>query len=525
MRIQFIGHAGFVVDGAAATVIMDPWLSSTGAYDSSWFQFPCNHHLDRVVLERLQDRGRPCYLYVSHEHKDHFDVQFLRRVVPYQPTVLVADFSDKHFVNAVRELGFERVKILEDGRALPLDNMTVKIFADDGGLNRDSAILLKEEGFSFLNLNDCRIFDRLPLIRQTEGHINVMAFQFSGASWHPTCYAYRPEDYARISTQKSQSKFRSVFEALQTVKPDWYFPSAGPPCFLDPDLMHLNFEKVNIFPSQFAVAEYLKRRATSARVDPVMPGDVFDSTVDGFAYRAEQRVLPGAEEDYIRDYAARFEHLWDSQHRARSEAAKETILDRLADELDQKLRNFAAVDPYSRKLYFSLIGLQSKYLCVDFADHTVSTTSDMTAGAYYHIEAPAWQIERVLDRSMTWEDFCLTFRARVARDPDKYDTLVNGFIFSEAAAIPDLIDKITAFRNRKERIVVEVGGQQYEIDRYCPHQGADLSHGWCEEDRFWVCSRHRWKYDVESGGRCIMSSDTINARSLTINALSLEAES
>lgn len=525
MKIEFLGHAGFIVDGAAATVIMDPWLSPTGAYDSSWFQFPCNHHLDRVVLERLQDRSRPCYLYVSHEHKDHFDVLFLRRIVDYQPTVLVADFSDKHFVNAVRELGFAHITVLEDGRALPLDGMTVKIFADDGGLNRDSAILVKEEGFAFLNLNDCRIFDRLHQIRQTEGHINVMAFQFSGASWHPTCYAYRAEEYARISAQKSQSKFRSVFEALQTVKPDWYFPSAGPPCFLDPDLMHLNFEKVNIFPNQFAITDYLKRRATAAQVDPVMPGDVFDSAVGGFTHRAEQRVLPGGEKAYIQDYAARFGHLWDSQNRARSDAAKKAILRRLAEELERKLQHFAAVDPYGRKMYFSLLGLEGSYLCVDFADRTVSSTSSMAEAAHYHVAAPAWQIERVLDHAMTWEDFCLTFRARVARNPDKYDTLINGFIFSEAEAIPDLLEKITAFRNRKERIVVEVGGQQYEIDRYCPHQGAELSYGWCEEGRYWVCSRHRWKYDVENGGRCMTSSDTINAQSLTINALSLEAES
>ena len=95
---------------------------------------------------------------------------------------------------------------------------------------------------------------------------------------------------------------------------------------------------------------------------------------------------------------------------------------------------------------------------------------------------------------------------------------MTGFVLNEAEAIPELVAKVTAFRQNKERIVVEVAGQQFEINRYCPHQGADLSYGWCEDDRYWVCARHRWKFDMESGGRCTAASDSVNA-------LSLEAES
>ena len=52
MRITYLGHAGFCVETSQATVIMDPWLSPTGAFDAAWFQFPRNHHL-RGLLEVL----------------------------------------------------------------------------------------------------------------------------------------------------------------------------------------------------------------------------------------------------------------------------------------------------------------------------------------------------------------------------------------------------------------------------------------------------------------------------------------
>jgi len=43
------------------------------------------------------------------------------------------------------------------------------------------------------------------------------------------------------------SKFETVARAIETVRPRVYLPSAGPPCFLDPMLMHLNFERMNVF--------------------------------------------------------------------------------------------------------------------------------------------------------------------------------------------------------------------------------------------------------------------------------------
>ena len=55
MQITYLGHAGFCVETSQSIVIMDPWMSPTGAFDSAWFQFPCNHHLAALVQEKLQN--------------------------------------------------------------------------------------------------------------------------------------------------------------------------------------------------------------------------------------------------------------------------------------------------------------------------------------------------------------------------------------------------------------------------------------------------------------------------------------
>ena len=93
MEITYLGHAGFLVETAKAILVMDPWLSPEGAFDSAWFQFPCNHHLAPFVREKLQDGSKERFVYVSHEHRDHFDPHFLHTLPAREITFIVPHFE------------------------------------------------------------------------------------------------------------------------------------------------------------------------------------------------------------------------------------------------------------------------------------------------------------------------------------------------------------------------------------------------------------------------------------------------
>src|SRR5258707_7413134 len=93
MHITYLGHAGFIAETNDVIVIMDPWLSPTGAFDASWFQLPCNHHLSSLVYEKLRDPRRSIFLYVSHEHHDQLDVDFLNSLPDLRVSLLLPAFS------------------------------------------------------------------------------------------------------------------------------------------------------------------------------------------------------------------------------------------------------------------------------------------------------------------------------------------------------------------------------------------------------------------------------------------------
>src|SRR5258708_1955765 len=93
MQLTYLGHAGFCVETADAVIIMDPWLSPDGAFDSAWFQFPQNHHLAPFVRRKLSDSGKQRFVYVSHEHHDHFDPAFLSSLPNKDITYVLPHFQ------------------------------------------------------------------------------------------------------------------------------------------------------------------------------------------------------------------------------------------------------------------------------------------------------------------------------------------------------------------------------------------------------------------------------------------------
>jgi acyl-CoA synthetase (AMP-forming)/AMP-acid ligase II len=108
MQITFLGHAGFLVETAGALVVADPWLSATGAFDSAWMQLPQNHHLADALRARLEETDKACFLYVSHEHRDHFDPDLLATLPIGKITAVIPRFRRA----ALRLVRAERITAL-----------------------------------------------------------------------------------------------------------------------------------------------------------------------------------------------------------------------------------------------------------------------------------------------------------------------------------------------------------------------------------------------------------------------------
>jgi UDP-MurNAc hydroxylase len=516
MQITFLGHAGFLIETQHALVVTDPWLSPLGAFDSAWMQFPRNHELAPLVREKLEHSPKERFLFISHEHKDHYDPDFLYSLTRRDFTVVLGRFRRTALQETFLAYGAKRVIACVDQQEVSFRGGYLKLYLTDSGTNRDSALLVQADGQSFLNLNDCKVHDRLPAILAEEGPIDVFTAQFSGAIWHPTCYDYTREDYAQHSHQKRASKFEAVARAIETLKPRAYLASAGPACFLDPSLFHLNLEPVNIFPRAPELFSFLNRRLTAGTprlIDP-MPGDVVDAATGEFTSQVTERVTDENVSQYLRAYATMQTRVFRERRRNILLEEVERIHERLREELQNKLEAFSLADRVTMPLYLGLTELPSRFIRVDFRTRRAEVVSEVRDAHRYMLVASAPDIDRVLERKLNWEDFLLSFRFRASRVPDVYDATLHNFVAAEVEDLRAMCDTTLAAEARQERTVVSTGAQRYTVNRYCPHQGADLKEGWIEEGRYLVCPRHRWRFDLEAGGVCATNGCSVKAQRL-----------
>ena len=280
--IKFLGHAGFMYESKNEMILMDPWMSKEGAFDSSWYQFPSNHKLGDEIRETISKTDKEVYIYISHEHKDHFDVPFLKTLELSKINFITPKFRRDHVASVLKKLNPKSVNTPIDSEIVEIGNLEIRLFLDDQEIVRDSAIGLidKDNDFIFLNLNDCKVYDRVDELYEIFGKFNVFTCQFSGAVFHPVCYDYPEKKYTEISESKVYGKFASVKNLINKFQPDLYIPAAGPPVFLDPNLIHINYQEVNIFSSPFKFKDYLNDEMPDLKIEIPVPGSTFEYTGD-----------------------------------------------------------------------------------------------------------------------------------------------------------------------------------------------------------------------------------------------------
>jgi len=164
-------------------------------------------------------------------------------------------------------------------------------------------------------------------------------------------------------------------------------------------------------------------------------------------------------------------------------------------------------------MVFNLNEILDTSIIIDFKNKSINieNKNNIDSLSSYEISSSTGDVGRLLDGYLNWEDFMLSFRHRLKRTPDIYQVAINGFLTMEKEDVPDFVDNLMRLQNQRERITVEAGGVFYSIDKFCPHQGSDLTTHQIEDDRYLICPKHRWTFDLENDGNAVGVDATINA--------------
>jgi UDP-MurNAc hydroxylase len=502
MRLTFLGHAGYFVQTEHGSVLCDPWF--TPAYFGSWFPFPRNDGLDPASF------STPDYLYISHLHRDHFDPEWLQRHVHKQARVLLPEFGIGLLERELRSLGFTDFVHTHHGERLDLDGLSVTILAmttpADGPLG-DSAIVLDDGTARILNQNDARPgnLDELRAL----GPFDAQLLQFSGAIWFPIVYDFEPAEKDRLARNKRVDEMARALHYVEAVAAAHVLPCAGPPCFLDDDLLAFNDldrDPANIFPDQTVFLDLLAASGID-RGHLIVPGSTIDITG-----RKCEVTHPTTADALARPFADKCAYLreyrddWDDWLRAERDSWSRERRD-LVGELAQWFEPLLELAPITSAGVAGNVvidvGDPDGNVCIDFVDSVVRA---WRGDPYvYKISVDRRLIEVLIDdRVEDWvNSLFLSCRFTAHRDGPFNEFVMTFFKGLSAERIAYIEQCHGAIRDRTDEFF-ELDG--WSIERWCPHRQADLTRFGEVEEGVLTCSLHHWRFDLETGN-CLTSDD------------------
>ncbi len=496
MNITFFGHNCFLLKGANVSVISDPWLSERGAFFGSWFQWPINHNYKEQLINDLIAAEKP-YLYISHEHQDHFDKETLTSIKPHIKSCIIPKYEDPFLYDEMCSLGYQVLELADQTKHYFNEADYIDLMIVDTGVNHDSTSICHIDGETFVNQNDCKIFDRLSYLEHA--NVDYYAVQFSGATWHPVCYQMKKSEKLTISKKKVLSKLVAVRNAIQLIKPRFYLPSAGPAIFpfLNADL---SLGVDNIFVHQPDIKNFL--RNSSAEVLCLYPGDHLDLN------KQTQPIKPPSAIELKKLRNSLTCEFYDHKD---SDFNIENLLIEAEKRLNE-IKNLKFAE--CPKLIFDwgeeglIIDLNSKEA------KRINLNEYQLPSNFLRINASKAYFSLMANSNYRWQDIYLSLRANVQRIPDVFNTFINIFLFSDPSNIRAGFTTTLNINDDRTVVVNPVNGKNYEINRYCPHNGADLKDAKIDKDGNLICPRHSWHFSLYADGKCKTADATINAKEI-----------
>jgi UDP-MurNAc hydroxylase len=269
-QFTFVNHASFMVQNDSAVLLADPWVEGS-AFNHGWSL------LDRAtsnaqLIAELNDIGLPVFIWISHEHPDHFSISFIKRlkaearvrvVFLYQRTL------DGRVAGFLRKQGFAVIECAPGAPVALEHDMRVAVFPYSDG---DSYALIQSGARTLLNLNDCVVataeqcLDVQAKVTALAPHVDVLLTQFGYANW-----VGNPDQLDRHRAAAADKIERMALQ-IGVLAPGMTIPFASFVYFSQPDNAYLNAAQNS--PRSIVDAKRLAKLAPSIRF--LQPGARFD---------------------------------------------------------------------------------------------------------------------------------------------------------------------------------------------------------------------------------------------------------
>lgn len=412
MEVTYVGHAAIHVRGTdGTTILMDPWLVDP-SYCNSWFHYP-------PLVHTLADLTPVDFVYVSHEHPDHFDERTLREL-PRDQRVLLPEFTSGVLRSRFERIGMTNFVVMPFGEELALGADTrITCFRSDL-VWEDSAVVVRSGGTTLFNMNDCKLGDGLLADVGERYGPDIVFVPFSGAIHYPTCYEYGWDERARICAKRRQKHLDGFVHRVKLLRAKRAVPFAGNFALLASDQLWMNEKSQNNINTPDEAIACLAQGAPDIEGLQMNPGD---------RWTPEGGLVHGVPPPDFERKAAEIDAMADAWRPRIEElrAAEPPARESLGDDFRAYFGGIAARHPelctrIAARVVFEAEGRNGGVWCLDY-QHGRLEISDFEEGQDWNLRftLPAGMLQRVLDDEICWDTVAISFRCRFRENPEFFN--------------------------------------------------------------------------------------------------------
>jgi len=259
-----LGQPFGFVSAAEGFVFLSAYLVGSVYWRSWWLQ----HYPSAGDIEQLSGAA---YVYVTHEHPDHFHMPSIRRLGT-RPTYLFPALSERGYLGHIKAAGY-RAEIVPPLRWQKLDQgvsiLSIPLWNDD------SVLLIDTPDALILNLNDAKplptVLRALRRLAERVDKRRILLCSYSPAS---LVNSFRDEAGV-VSLKRPEDYVAYVCRLCDALGADFYIPFASQASFERPDSAWAN---------QYRTGFADLQRGWTARAELLPPYTTLDLT--GFGYEA-----------------------------------------------------------------------------------------------------------------------------------------------------------------------------------------------------------------------------------------------
>ena len=229
--VKFINHASVIVSDGSISVLSDPWYTGD-VFHKGWHLL---HETNNQEVEKILNEVT--HIWISHEHPDHFSIDFFKRFAQKIKTnsikILFQKTKDQRVKKFLNAQGLE-VQELEFNKQCNLSKDYHVTCLKDGFY--DSGLLISSHGEKILNLNDCEVTTskRADEVFAVTDRVDVLLTQFSFAAWKGG------KSNKGWRNEASNEKIKTMDLQIKKFKPEFVIPFASFFYFSNEENSYLN---------------------------------------------------------------------------------------------------------------------------------------------------------------------------------------------------------------------------------------------------------------------------------------------